>query len=111
MEKREVFVPLKSWLIGGSRIGGSYNIYTGSLGTDPLKGAIGQPIFNYRIAIEKNGEEEEFIKTYVYYGMLSFDSQNGDDIETNIFELSEDGLEKVKEYLQSKADNFFSAEG
>ncbi len=110
MEKREVFVPLMSWLIGGSRIGGSYNIYTGSLGTDPLKGAIGQPIFNYRILIEKNDEEEETVKTYVYYGMLSFDCQNEDEIETNIFELSEEGLEKVKEYLQSKADSFFAAQ-
>ena len=54
MENREVFVPLMSWLIGGSRIGGSYNTYTASMGTDPLKGAIGQPIFTYRIWIEKN---------------------------------------------------------
>ena len=25
MEKTEIFVPLLSWLIGGSRIGGGYN--------------------------------------------------------------------------------------
>ena len=109
MEKREVFVPLMSWLIGGSRIGGSYNTYTASLGTDPLKGAIGQPVFNYRISIEKNDEDTEFVKTNIYYGMLSFESQNEDDIESNIFELSEEGLEKVKQYLQSKADSFFAA--
>ncbi|MBE6773060.1 MAG: hypothetical protein E7544_02430 [Ruminococcaceae bacterium] len=108
MEKREVFVPLMSWLIGGSRIGGSYNTYTGSLGTDPLKGAIGQRIFNYRILIEKNEEDTEFVRTNIYYGMLSFDSRNEDDIESNIFELSEEGLENVKAYLQSKADEFFS---
>ncbi|MBQ7004814.1 MAG: hypothetical protein IJN68_00120 [Clostridia bacterium] len=108
MEKREVFVPLMSWLIGGSRIGGSYNTYTGSLGTDPLKGAIGQRIFNYRILIEKNEEDTEFVRTNIYYGMLSFDSRNEDDIESNIFELSEQGLENVKAYLQSKADEFFS---
>lgn len=108
MEKREVFVPLMSWLIGGSRIGGSYNTYTGSLGTDPLKGAIGQRIFNYRILIEKNEEDTEFVRTNIYYGMLSFDSRNEDDIESNIFELSEQGLENVKTYLQSKADEFFS---
>lgn len=110
MENKEVFVPLMSWLIGGSRIGGSYNIYTGSLGTDPLKGAIGQPIFNYRILIEKNENEEEIVKTNVYYGMLSFDSQNEDEIETNVFELSEEGLEKVKQYLQAKADSFFAVQ-
>ncbi len=111
MEKREVFVPLMSWLIGGSRIGGSYNIYTGSLGTDPLKGAIGQPIFNYRISIEKNEDEQEFVKVSVYYGMLSFENQSEDDMKNNVFELSQDGLEKLRDYLQSEADDFFAANG
>lgn len=110
MENREVFVPLKSWLIGGSRIGGAYNIYTGSLGTDPYKGSIGQPIFNYRILIKKNEDDEEYVEVNVYYGMLSYESQNEDDIETDAFELSEEGLEKLKEYLQSKADSFFSVQ-
>lgn len=110
MEKREVFVPLMSWLVGGSRIGGSYNTYTASLGTDPMKGAIGQRIFNYRICIEKNEEEAEFINTAVYYGMLSFENQNEDDIKKNIFELSEEGMENLKQYLQSEADSFFAQE-
>ena len=109
MEKREVTVPLLKWLIGGSRIGGSYNNYTASLGTDPLKGAIGQRIFNYRIAIEKNEADEEFIRTSVYYGMLSFESQSEDDIENRLFELSEEGIGQIKEYLQQKADEFFMA--
>ena len=110
MEKREVFVPLMSWLIGGSRIGGSYNTYTASLGTDPLKGAIGQRIFNYRIWIEKNEEEEEFVRTAVYYGMKSYDNQSEDEIVCNVFECSDEGLEKVKEYLMKQADEFFAAE-
>ncbi len=108
MENREIFVPLMSWLIGGSRIGGSYNIYTASLGTDPLKGAIGQPIFNYRIWIEKNEEDAEFISVAVYYGMSCFENQNEDDIETNLFELSEDGLALLKRYLEEKAAAFFA---
>ena len=110
MEKREVFVPLMSWLIGGSRIGGSYNIYTASLGTDPLRGAIGQRIFNYRIWIEKNDEETELVNTAVYYGMLSYENQNEDEVKKNIFELSEEGLENLKTYLQQEADGFFAAE-
>lgn len=110
MEKREVFVPLMSWLIGGSRIGGSYNIYSASLGTDPLKGAIGQRIFNYRIWIEKNEEEEEFVNTAVYYGMLCFENQSEDEIKRNVFELSEEGLGKLRAYLQREADSFFAAE-
>lgn len=107
MEKREVTVPLLSWLIGGSRIGGSYNKYTASLGTDPLKGAIGQRIFNYLIAIEKNDDDEEFIRVSVYYGMLSFENQKEDDIEGKLFQATEKGLEEVKSYLQQKADDFF----
>lgn len=107
MENREIVVPLMSWLIGGSRIGGSYNIYTASLGTDPLKGAIGQPIFNYRIWIEKNEEENELVRTAVYYGMSCFENRNEDEIETNIFELSDEGLGMVKRYLEEKAEVFF----
>ena len=110
MERKEVFVPLMSWLIGGSKIGGSYNIYTASLGTDPLKGAIGQRIFNYRIWIEKNEEDTEFVHTAVYYGMLCYENQNEDDMKKNIFELSEDGMESLKAYLQQEADSFFAAE-
>ncbi len=108
MENKEVFVPLMSWLIGGSRIGGSYNTYTGSLGTDPLKGAVGQRIFNYRIWIEKNEEETEFVNTAVYYGMLSYENQSGDEVKKNLFELSEEGLVSLKAYLQQEADSFFA---
>ena len=63
MAKNEVFVPLLSWLIGGSRIGGSYNIYCASIGTDPMKGCLGNKIFNYRIWIEKL-DETEIINPY-----------------------------------------------
>lgn len=108
MENREIVVPLLSWLIGGSRIGGSYNIYTASLGTDPLKGAIGQSIFNYRIWIEKNDEDNELVKVAVYYGMSCFESQNEDQIEMGVFEPDEDGLDLLKRYLEDKAEAFFA---
>lgn len=110
MENREIFVPLMSWLIGGSRIGGSYNTYTASLGTDPLKGAIGQRIFNYRIWIEKSEDETELVNTAVYYGMKSYENQNVDDVKKNVFELSEEGIESLRAYLQSEAVGFFAAE-
>ena len=108
MENKEIFIPLNSWLIGGSRIGGSYNYYTGSVGTDPFKGAIGQKIFNYRIWIEKNEEDTEFIKAAVYYGMMSYDSQCEDDIKTNIFELSDEGREQLSSYITAEAEAFFA---
>ena len=110
MENREIFVPLMSWLIGGSRIGGSYNTYTGSIGTDPLKGAFGQKIFNYRIQIEKNDEGTEYIAAAVYYGMKSYENQAEDEIRKNLFELTDEGIESLKAYLQKEADSFFGAE-
>ena len=110
MENREVFVPLMSWLIGGSRIGGSYNIYTASLGTDPYKGAIGQRIFNYRIGIEKDEEETELIVVSVYYGMLSYENQYEDEVKRSFFKLSEEGLKELKDYLQQEADTYFAQE-
>ncbi len=108
MENREAFVPLMSWLIGGSRIGGSYNTYTASLGTDPMKGAIGQRIFNYRIWIEKNDEEVEYVHAAVYYGLNCYENQNEDEIKKNIFELTDEGMENLKAYLQQEADSFFA---
>ena len=109
MENREIVVPLLTWLIGGSRIGGSYNIYTASLGTDPLRGAIGQPIFNYRIWIEKNDEDTEFVKAAVYYGMSCFENQNEDEVEINIFEATNEGLDMLRRYLEEKAERFFES--
>ena len=107
MENREVFVPLMSWLIGGSRIGGSYNTYTASLGTDPMKGAVGQKIFNYRIWIEKNDEDTEFVYAAVYYGLNCYENQNEDEIKKQLFELSDEGMENLQSFLQQEADSFF----
>ncbi len=108
MDKDEIFVPLLPWLIGGSRIGGSYNIYCASRGTDAEKGCIGKDIFNYRIWIEKNEDEEEIVKSCVYYGTNSFDSQREDDIETMIFSCNNEGLEEVRLWLEEKKKNFFA---
>lgn len=106
MSKQEVFVPLLSWLIGGSRIGGSYNIYCASLGTDPSLGAFGRKIFNYRIWIEAL-DGVEVIKVAVYYGMASFENQNEDEITTEVYEMGEDSLPLIKAYLEMKCDEYF----
>ena len=107
MEDNEIFVPLLSWLIGGSRIGGGYNYYTGSRGTDPMSGCIGKDIFNYRIWIEKN-DEQELIKAAVYYGADSFESQNEDSIEINIYEMEEESRELIKDWLTEKYNSFLA---
>lgn len=101
MADQEVFVPLLSWLIGGSRIGGSYNIYCGSLGTDPQKGFVNAQIKNYRIWIEKL-EETEIIKAAVYFGMNSYENQNPDEVLTNSFELNEESRPLIKEWIESR---------
>lgn len=107
MAKHDIFVPLLPWLIGGSRIGGSYNIYCASVGTDPQKGCIGNNIFNYRIWIEKL-DETEIIKAAVYYGTKSYDSQNEDEIITETYEMSEESLPLIKAFLEIKAEEYFN---
>lgn len=107
MAKHDIFVPLLPWLIGGSRIGGSYNIYCASVGTDPQKGCIGNSIFNYRIWIEKL-DETEIIKVAVYYGMKSFENQNEDEIITETYEMSEESLPLIKAFLEIKAEEYLN---
>lgn len=101
MSQREVFVPLLKWLIGGARIGGSYNIYIGSRGTDCETGCFGKDITNYRIWIEKL-EETEIIKAAVYYGMACYENQNPDEILTEVFEMNEESLPVIKAWIESK---------
>ncbi len=106
MENKEIFIPLLSWLIGGSRIGGSYNVYCASLGTDPALGCINQKIFNYRIWIEK-AEETEYIKVCCYYGMNSFENQNEDELSFETFPLEEESRELIKGYIEEKVNDYF----
>lgn len=101
MAKQEIFVPLLNWLIGGSRIGGSYNIYCGSVGTDAYKGCFDRNIMNYRIWIEKL-EETEVIKASVYFGMNSYENQNEEEIFTEVFECTEESLPVIKAWIESK---------
>lgn len=106
MVNKEIFVPIMPWLIGGSRIGGSYNIYVSSVGTDPYKGCLSEKIFNYRIWIEKI-EEDEYLKACCYYGLNSYDNQPEDGIITETFPLSEEGREQVKAFLEKQRDDYF----
>ena len=107
MDNNEIFVPLLSWLIGGSRIGGGYNYYTGSRGTDAMLGCLGKNIFNYRIWIEKL-DEQELIKAAVYYGADSFESQGEDEVEISVYEMEEESRPLIKEWLEEKYSAFLS---
>jgi hypothetical protein len=109
MDNVEIYVPLLSWLIGGSRIGGGYNYYTGSHGTDSMTGCLVKKIFNYRIWIEKI-DEREILKAAVYYGAMSFEAQNEDDIETSVYESEEESRPLIKQWIEEKYKAFFNAE-
>ena len=98
MAEKETYVPLLKWLIGGSRIGGSYNTYIGSIGTDPQKGCLASNIKNYRIWIEKL-EETEVIRVAVYFGMNSYDNQNPDDVVNEVFEMSDESIALIRNWI------------
>ena len=104
---KEIFVPLLPWLIGGSRIGGIYNTYIASVGTDGKTGCLCNKIFNYRIWIEKI-EEEEYLKAAFYYGMNSFENQNEDVITTETFPVTDEGRDLVKSYLTENMEKYFA---
>lgn len=107
MAKNEIIVPLLSWLIGGSRIGGSYNTYIASVGTDPYTGCMDKKIFNYRIFIEKSNDTE-FIKVCCYYGMNCFENQKEDEIVTEVYEMQEESLPLIKAWLETKCNEFMA---
>ena len=109
MANNDIFVPLLAWLIGGSRIGGGYNYYVASRGTDAMTGCVGKNIFNYRIWIEKN-DEHEIIKAAVYYGTKSFENQQEDELEVTVYELEEESRELIKEWLDEKYQAYLALE-
>lgn len=100
--ENEVIVPRLDWLLGGSRIGGTYNKYFGSLGTDPEKGCFSNDLFNYAIFIEKTEDGNEYIKAAVYRGTKSFSCRSEDEYEIEMFEASEESLPLIKEWIESK---------
>ena len=107
MQNDEIYVPLLSWLIGGSRIGGGYNYYTGSRGTDPMLGCLGKGVFNYRVWIEKL-DEQEFIKAAVYYGDDSFEAQSEDALEITTYEMEEESRPLIRSWLEEKYSAFLA---
>ena len=107
METTEIFVPLFVWLVGGSRIGGTYNTYYGSCTAQPENAAWGQKVFNYAIYIEKV-EDRELLKASVYSGLQSFSAAAADDLlETEAFPCEEESLPQVRAWLNEKREQFF----
>ena len=99
-------VPRLDWLIGGSRIGSSYNRYYGSCGTDGETGFLANKIFNYTVWMVKI-EETEYIKAAVYYGCNSLENTPEEDKEEETFPFEEESLAEIKAWLCGKADEYF----
>ncbi len=108
MQREEIYVPLMTWLIGASRIGGKYNYYTGSRGTDSTLGMYDKKVFNYRIWLEKS-DEQEFLKAAVYYGNKCFECQSEDDVEVKIFEPEEESRSEIKIWLEGKCSEYLDS--
>lgn len=102
----KINVPRLDWLIGGSRIGGSYNRYFGSCGTDGKTGFLCNKIFNYTVWIEKE-DEREYIKAAVYTGANSFKNTPQEDITAKVFECEEESREEIEKWLNEEAEEFF----
>lgn len=100
-------VPRLDWLIGGSRIGGTYNTYYGSCGTDGETGFFGRKLFNYVIRLEKLEDETEVMKASVYSGYKSFENTDPDGVETEVFELEEDSRALIKAWIEEKCRQYF----
>ena len=101
-------VPRLDWLIVGSRIGGTYNTYYGSCGTDGETGFFGRKLFNYVIRLEKLEDETEVMKASVYSGYKSFENTDPDGVETEVFELEEDSRALIKAWIEEKCRQYFS---
>lgn len=106
---QELFVPLFEWLIGGSRIGGSYNPYYGSQTEHPAQAAWGQKVFNYTVYIERL-DETEYLRAAVWSGLRAFAVTPEEELTRETFPCEEDSLPAVKTWLQQQRDAFFAKE-
>ena len=104
---QDLYIPLFEWLVGGSRIGGSYNPYYGSQTEYPEQAAWGQRIFNYAVYIEKI-EDTEYLRAAVWSGLRSFQSCPEEEITRETFDCEESSLPQVEAWLTAQRDAFFA---
>lgn len=106
---QDLFVPLFEWLIGGSRIGGSYNPYYGSQTESPAEAAWGQRVFNYTVYI-KRIDDTEYLRAAVWPGLRAYSTCPEAEITCETFECTESSLPEVKAWLLKQRDAFFAAQ-
>lgn len=58
-----IYLPKLNWFYQPQSDGTiKTNDYSGSLWTDPLKGCMNRPIFNYRVLVKKDSENKVYFK-------------------------------------------------
>lgn len=77
------------------------NVYTGSLGTDPMTGCMNVTTFNYKVCVsEAKGRK---VLLAAYYFRLPWNAvSNMDEVTIGSFEVSEFGLEVATNWLLSR---------
>ena len=108
MMHQDLYIPLFEWLIGGSRIGGTYNSYYGSQTEFPEQAAWGQRVFNYTIYIEKK-DDAEYLHAAVCCGLRSFASCPEEEITRTTFDCEAESLPLVKAWLTEQRDAYFGS--
>ena len=105
---QDLFIPRFEWLIGGSRIGGSYNIYYGSQTEHPEQAAWGQRIFNYAVYIRKI-DETEYLRAAAWSGLRTMEDCPEEELTSETFDCEEASLAQVKAWLTAQRDAYFAA--
>ncbi len=78
------------------------NTYSGSLGTDPKKGGLCVPTFNYKVGISKDKETGEVTFAVSCFVQQTWDKRGEKaDVREAVFPDGEDGLQQVLDFLNT----------
>lgn len=92
--KPVVKLPAMNWFAHGK-------VYTGSLGTDPLRGCASCSTFNYRIKQVKDDTHKELVAV-CYFQLPWYCKTNITEYITGIFEATEFGVEVAENWILSQ---------
>ncbi|MDD6275893.1 MAG: hypothetical protein PUB20_03615 [Clostridia bacterium] len=99
MEDLLIKLPKYNWFDGLMMFGGAGNIYTGSIGTDPKRGAVDANCFRYRVWLEKDENGEKSLIAAWYRGLECYAATDDEKINKKEFEGSQKGILQAQEWL------------
>lgn len=98
-----ISLPEDFWFVQNGEITG--NVFSGSVGTDPMKGCISETTFNYKVSVEE--KDTKFIVIASCYIQLPFNKGSEKiNIEQQTFDLKKNGLSCAQKWLESKISEF-----